>query len=57
MRIPRSIDGDELSYLTNEFKKAFAFGDNVNLQVTFQKYDPDWGEYIDLEIPVVAEQR
>lgn len=57
VRIPQSISGDQLPYLTQQFKKAFLFGENVKLLVTFQKYNADWGEYIDLETPVVVEHK
>ena len=33
------------------------FGSNVNLLVTFQKFDKDWGEYINLEIPAVLSDK
>ena len=44
--IPESKRGN---YLSQEFKKMFSFGDNVNLLLTFQKFDNDWCEYLDLE--------
>ncbi len=52
IRIPSSIN-DELAYLKKEFKKSFSFGENVNLDITFQKFDSEWDQYIDLESPVV----
>ena len=27
----------------------FVYGKNVNVQITFQKFDDDWNEYVDLE--------
>ena len=50
VNIPSS-ESDELSYLRKKFYNLFSFGSNVNLLVTFQKFDNDWGEYIDLEAP------
>ena len=47
--IPESKRGNDLNYLSQEFKKMFSFGDNVNLLLTFQKFDNDWCEYLDLE--------
>ena len=54
--IPVSESADELSYL-KEFNNIFSFGSNVNLLVTFQKFDKDWGEYIDLETPAVLSDK
>ena len=54
--IPVSESADELSYL-KEFNNIFSFGSNVNLLVTFQKFDKDWGEYINLEIPAVLSDK
>ena len=36
--IPESKRGNDLNYLSQEFKKVFSFGDNVNLLLTFQKF-------------------
>ena len=41
--IPVSESADELSYLKKEFNNIVSFGSNVNLLVTFQKFDKDWG--------------
>ena len=48
LKIPDSTDGD-VTFLEREFKKEFKFGSNVNLLVTFQRYDSEWGEYVDLD--------
>ena len=53
IRIPTTSDSDELVYLKKEFKKMFSFGENVNLEVTFQKFDSEWDEYVDLESQAV----
>ena len=55
--IPVSESADELSYLKKEFNNIFSFGSNVNLLVTFQKFNKDWGEYIDLETPAVLSDK
>ena len=39
----------DIDYLSGEFKKKFAFGENVNLLLTFQKFDHEWSEYVDLD--------
>ena len=45
--IPSTIE-DDIAYLTSEVLKGFTFDTNVNLKVTFQKYDEDWDEYLDV---------
>ncbi len=40
-------DGD-LKVLEKEFRKAFKLDSEASL-VTFQRYDTDWGEYVDLD--------
>ena len=47
LKIPDSPEGD-VGFLEAEFKKEFKFESNVNL-VTFQRYDGEWGEYVDLD--------
>lgn len=39
---------DDIAHLTTEVLKGFTFDTNVNLDVTFQKYDEDWDEYLDV---------
>ena len=43
----------ELELLETQFRREFLFdqdADNVGLTVTFQRFDPEWEEYIDLEL-------
>lgn len=42
------IEGD-VTYLKGEFLKNFNFSKNVKLTITFQIFDPEWDEYVDLE--------
>ena len=49
IRIPESKKENDIDYLAKEFKKVFAFDRNVNILLTFQKFDQDWNEYIDLD--------
>ena len=39
----------DVEFLSQEFRKEFCFESNVNVVVTFQRFDPEWGEYVDLE--------
>ena len=49
IRLPPQSAVQDLTYLSNEFLKAFSFDSNVNLKVTFQRYNEDWGEDVDLD--------
>ena len=40
----------DIEFLTMEFKKEFSFETQVNVSVTFQGFEPEWGESVDLEI-------
>lgn len=40
----------DIEFLTMEFKKEFSFETQVNVSVTFQRFDPEWGESVDLDI-------
>ena len=48
--IPGAVEND-IAYLTSQVLKGFnfTFDTNVNLEVTFQKYDKDWDAYLDVE--------
>ena len=39
----------DIAYLESIFKSLFSFESNVNLCITFQRYDRDWDEFVDLE--------
>ena len=45
LKIPDSAESD-LKFLTEVFRREFKF----DLVVTFQRFDSEWGEYIDLEV-------
>ena len=47
--IPESKRGNDLNYLSQEFKKVFSFGDKCQPAINFQKFDNDWCEHLDLE--------
>ena len=49
LKIPESNESGELKFLTEEFRKQFKFASNVSLVITFQRYDNDWGEYVELD--------
>lgn len=41
---------NELDYLKEEFLKSFGLQKSIQLhQITFQRFDPEWNEYVDIE--------
>ena len=59
IRIPHGKPSglDDLQFLESEFKTSFSFQKNVRLCVTFQRYDKDWEEYVDLEPTDIIENK
>ena len=47
----------DIEYLRREFLKHFFFEQNVKLQITFQHFDPEWEEYVDLEEDAVVHHK
>ena len=47
--IPVEKSGSDFEYLTTEFVQLFKLGSFAHLDVTFQTFHKDWGEYVDLE--------
>ncbi len=46
-KVPNNIEND-IAYLKSEVLEGFDFGTNVNLDVTFQKYDEEWEDFVDV---------
>lgn len=40
---------NEFDSLRNQCRAMFKFGGNVELQMVFQKYDPIWDHYVDVD--------
>ena len=40
----------DVQYIESVFKSVFSFDRNVKLCITFQRFDADWNEFVDLEI-------
>ena len=56
--IPDNKDVYDVEYLRGEFIKAFSFHSrNVNIEITFQKYDGEWDAYVDLEDDSTVDHR
>lgn len=59
IRIPHGKPSglDDLQFFESEFKTLFFFQKNIRLCVTFQRYDKDWEEYVDLEPTDIIENK
>lgn len=49
LKIAPNTQISDISFLTKEFRKEFSFERNVNVAITFQRYDPGWDEMVDLD--------
>ena len=49
LKIPSNLEMSDVSFLTKEFQKEFSYDGNVNVIVTFQRYDPEWDKTVDLD--------
>jgi len=47
----------DIGYLESAFRTEFSFEQAVNLTITFQKFDEDWNEYIDLEADAILQHK
>ena len=47
--IPSGKSESDLCFLNNQFIAQFNFDLNVKLDITFQRFDSEWNEYVDLE--------
>ena len=57
IEIPSNTGCSDLEFLAKESKQYFAFGSNVNLRVTFQKYDSDWECFVEEGYAVVHKDK
>ena len=57
VRIPLQSGERDLEYLRRECRKLFKFGTNISLDFVFQKFDPEWGELIDLSEDSVLKEK
>ena len=56
--IPISLkDSQDIEYLEAVVRKKFLLASNVHVEVVFQKFDPEWQEYVDLEKNTVLDQK
>ena len=55
--IPEHSSERDIEYLGRVFLKEFFFEKNVHLQITFQRFDPEWDAYVDLEEDAVVQHK
>ena len=55
--VPEDKDSDDISYLDAEFRKHFDYESNVSITVSFQKWDPTWSEYVELDKAAAVEDK
>ena len=46
-----------MEFLEKHFRREFKFQANVNLDITFQRFDKDWDEYIEVGIGCKLEHK
>ena len=49
VNIPERKEENDVQYMKNEFLNIFNLIDDVTVDVSFQKFDNEWGAFIDLE--------
>ena len=48
-KVPYNKEGTDLDYTKGEFIKCFLFERNVGLCLSFQRWDDDWEEFIEID--------
>ena len=48
---------NQLELLKDKFRKEFQCQHNVNLDISFQRFDPDWDDYVDLDEDSVLQEK
>ncbi len=49
LKVPATNERGDLKFLEEVFRKEFQFDSNVSLVITFQHFDRDWEQYVDLD--------
>ena len=47
--LPPAPEGGDICFLTKKFLESFDYAKNVRLTITFQRFDSEWKEYVDLD--------
>ena len=48
-KIPLTKDETDVEFLDRSFRKAFSYGNNVNVDISFQVYDDGWEEFVEID--------
>lgn len=48
-KIPKEKGVSDVEFLVQEFKKKFSYDSNVQVTITFQRFEDEWGERVELE--------
>ena len=49
IRVPIVKEDTDLEFIRKEFIKLFSFEENVRLCLSFQRFDEDWKDYIEID--------
>ena len=55
--VPKEKEETDIAYLEAEFRKSFAYQNNVSILISFQKFDTEWQEYIELDEHAVVDNK
>ena len=57
VKVPEDKSESDVEYLKREFRKEFACENQVSIFVVLQRFDQEWGEYIDLDKDDIVENK
>ena len=49
IKVPLIKDKTDLAYVRDEFIKVFTFEKNVGLCLSFQRYDSEWEDFVEID--------
>ena len=49
IKVPIQKQESDLQYLRKEFIKSFSFEKTVGISFSFQKFDSEWGEFVEID--------
>ena len=57
VKVPEDKSESDVEYLKIEFRKEFACENHVSIFIVLQRFDQEWGEYIDLDKDDIVENK
>ena len=57
VKCPIETDNGDIPYLKKGFRKHFSFEKHIAVDITFQHFDEEWQEYIDLNVDEVIQHK